>query len=286
MSGASVCDDKRIRAAVALLLKAPMLTVAQAMRAAHFTDGESKYRTIQMQVRRALKRKRGDVDMDVNPFLTPPVGVGTSVKLLAKASTHGAKFAVTGGSHIMTNDFLMAACLKEREHQLATLLKDKKARVQKFTVQQRALAILAGKSLESQAIAEYNNLTAAELDILIRYHGAVPKGGKQEKTTKWKAICDKGKKPAPCLPWTEPEEAALLKLQTEEITMGDTHLGRQEQTMRRELLITGANMTDAEWSAFCEQRQRKIDDRNQPPTEGGIGSTDEVEYEEGEEGAV
>ncbi len=49
----------------------------------------------------------------------------------------------------------------------------------------------------------------AELNILIRYHGAVPKGGKLEKTAKWKAICDKGKKPAVCLPWTEPEEAAL-----------------------------------------------------------------------------
>ena len=37
------------------------------------------------------------------------------VKLLAnKASTHGVKFAVTGGSHIMTNNFIMAACLKER----------------------------------------------------------------------------------------------------------------------------------------------------------------------------
>ena len=79
MSGTSVCDDKRIRAAVALLLKAPMLTVGQAMRAAKSTDGESKDRTIQMQVRRALKRKRGNVDMDVDPFLTPPVGVGTSV---------------------------------------------------------------------------------------------------------------------------------------------------------------------------------------------------------------
>jgi hypothetical protein len=70
-------------------------------------------------------------------------------------------------------------------------------------------------------------------------------------------------------------------LQTDEITIGDTHLGRQEETMKRELLITGANMTDTEWSAFCEQRQRKIDGRNQPPTAGGIGSTGEVLYEEG-----
>ena len=172
----------------------------------------------------------------------------------------------------------MAACLKEREHQLAVLMKDKKARVQKFTVQQKALAILASKSLESQAISEYSNLTASELDVLIRYHGAIPKGGKQEKTAKWKSICDKGTKPAYCLPWTESEEAALLKLQTEEMTMGDTHLGRQEQTTKRELLIAGANMTDAEWSAFCEQRQSKINERNQP---GGIESTGEVIVEEG-----
>jgi hypothetical protein len=124
------------------------------------------------------------------------------------------------------------------------LSKDKKARVQTFAVQQKALAILALKSLESQAVAEYANLTVAELDILIRYHSAVPKGGKQEKMAKWKAICYKGKKPAVCLPWTEPEEAVLVKLQTEEITMGDTHLGRQEETMKREMLIAGANMTD------------------------------------------
>jgi hypothetical protein len=79
----------------------------------------------------------------------------------------------------MTNNFLIAACLKERELQLAALLKDKKARVQKFSVQQKALAILALKSLESQAASNYATLMAAELDILIRYHGAVPKGGKQ-----------------------------------------------------------------------------------------------------------
>jgi len=51
--------------------------------------------------------------------------------------------------------------------------------------------------------------------------------------------------------------------------------------MKRELLIAGANMTDTEWSAFCELRQRKVDDRNRPPTAGGIGSTGEALYEEG-----
>ena len=79
MSGTSVCKDKRIGAAVDLLLKAPMLTVGQGMRAANFTGEESKDSTMQMQVRRALQKKRGVTEIDVNPFQTPPVGVGTSV---------------------------------------------------------------------------------------------------------------------------------------------------------------------------------------------------------------
>ena len=69
-------------------------------------------------------------------------------------------------------------------------------------------------------------------------------------------------------------------MQTEEITMVDTHPGQQEETMTRELLITGANMTDEEWSAFCLLRQKKDDDRNQPPLTAGNGSTGE-ELEEG-----
>lgn len=96
-----MCDDKRIRAAVALLLKAPMLTVGQAMRAAHFPDGESKDRTIQMQVRRALNRKRKDVDMDVDPFLTPPVGVATSVaaNLSLLTTTSASSSSSSGGGN-------------------------------------------------------------------------------------------------------------------------------------------------------------------------------------------
>ena len=51
-------------------------------------------------------------------------------------------------------------------------------------------------------------------------------------------------------------------METEEVSMADTHLARQQETLKRELLITGANMTDKEWGAFCEKRQKKIDERN------------------------
>ena len=63
-----MCDDKRIRAAVDLLLKAPMLTVGHAMREVHFKEGESKDCTMQMQVLRALQKERKVSEIDVNPF--------------------------------------------------------------------------------------------------------------------------------------------------------------------------------------------------------------------------
>jgi len=90
MSGTSVCKDKRIGAAVDLLLKAPMLTVSQGMRAANFNREESKDRTLQMQVRRALQKKRKVTEIDANPFQTPPVGVGTSVTAISSLSTTSA----------------------------------------------------------------------------------------------------------------------------------------------------------------------------------------------------
>jgi len=97
MLGRGVRADKRIRAAVDLLLRAPMLTVAQAMRAANFTDVESKNRTMQMQVRRALEKKRGDTVNDVNPFLTPPVGEGTSVTAISSLTTSASSGGEDGG---------------------------------------------------------------------------------------------------------------------------------------------------------------------------------------------
>ncbi len=139
---------------------------------------------MQMQVRRALERKKGDTANNVNPFLTAPVGGDTPVAVSSLTS------ASSGGVEVL--------------------------------------------------------FPQPKLKRIRRTANAM----QQE------------------------------RMQTEEITMGDTHLDRQEETMKRELLITGANMTDTEWSAFCKQRQRKIDDRNQPPTAGGIGSTG-GEYEEG-----
>ena len=81
----------------------------------------------------------------------------------------------------------------------------------------------ATKSLDFQVASTCLNVT--ELTCLIRYHGTVPKGAKAALLEQWKAICSKGTKPTPCLPWTDEEEMNLQRLQTEEISMTNTHLG-------------------------------------------------------------
>ncbi len=98
---------------------------------------------------------------------------------------------------------------------------------------------------------------------MIHFHGQIPKGDKQQKLLMWKEICAAGTKPPPkCFQWTDKEEAQLLKLETEEVCMADTPLYQQQETLKRELLITATNMTHKEWSAFCEKRQKKIDKKN------------------------
>jgi hypothetical protein len=102
-----------------------------------------------------------------------------------------------------------------------------------------------------------------DLGTLIHFHGQIPKGDKQQKLLMWKEMCAAGMKPPPeCFQWTDEEEAQLLKLETEEVYMANTFLYWQQETLKRELLITGANMIQEEWSVFCEKRQKKIDERN------------------------
>jgi len=43
--------------------------------------------------------------------------------------------------------------------------------------------------------------------------------------------------------------------------MMDTHLGGQEVTVKKELLIAGVDMTGEQWNAFCEERRKLIEER-------------------------
>ena len=241
-------------------------------------DDEEKYNAIQLGndlAVWALKEGGYNADSMIGTLkrskapdpLTRPQSM-ERVRMLANATTHGNKHLITGGAHLMNNDMFLAAASREKEFTLKQMKQEKKSRILKYNTQQKALAILVKNSLEYQAECEYTCLNAEDLGTLIRFHGQIPKGDKQQKLLMWKEICAAGTKPPPeCFQWTDEEEAQLLKLETEEVCMADTLLYRQQETLKRELLIIGANMTVEEWSAFCEKRQKKIDEMNGIPTE-------------------
>ena len=54
---------------------------------------------MQMQVRRALQKKRGVTEIDTDPFQTPPVGEGTSVTAISSLSTTSASSSGGGGDN-------------------------------------------------------------------------------------------------------------------------------------------------------------------------------------------
>ena len=89
---------------------------------------------------------------------------------------------------------------------------------------------MAANSLKYQKEFEYTCLNGEDLATLYHFHGQIPKGGKEQKLLKWKEICATGTKPLPeCFQWTDKEEAQLLKLETEEVSMADTHLARSRR---------------------------------------------------------
>ena len=102
MSSSDSYDQKLVRAMASLLLKVPMLTVPQAMRAAKFSSAQSSHPALQMRVRCALstmkgKRKSsligGSVDISspmesMSEFSTsPPSAASTSAASTASSAT-------------------------------------------------------------------------------------------------------------------------------------------------------------------------------------------------------
>ena len=53
------------------------------------------------------------------------------IELLAKASTHCAKFTATGGFHITSDDMFKSLDISIREKEIAEMEKDKRTRVEK-----------------------------------------------------------------------------------------------------------------------------------------------------------
>ena len=121
MSGKGSQPDPRLVATLRILQKAPILTVPQAMRAAKFSDRESREPTLQQQVRRLVEKSNRPSKPRPNPT-SPVPNVGTVLTAL-KAPPPPEIVATRRSSVKVQRDTSNAAQLKshtKKAHKRAT----------------------------------------------------------------------------------------------------------------------------------------------------------------------
>ena len=190
---------------------------------------------------------------------------------LAKATTHGKKFYVTGGEHITSDDMFIAAEMGNRKREIAEMEKDKKVRVEFHTRHNAALIILDRLNHESDG--NVARLTNKELEVLLRWKGVpVSKMGNMasKRALYQQFVGDRGEDdlgdPAR---WTEADDDHLEVLRIAPIEMGDTAYGRFEARKKRDVEIAYQKMSAEEKESF-KRKMAEIDetgagDRQSPP---------------------
>jgi len=191
------------------------------------------------------------------------------IELLAKASTHGAKFCATHGEHLTSDDMFKACEVPVREAEIKLLVQDKEQRLQWQKNEEEAKQVLV---FGYKALANYLSPELAKL--LAWYQVPANKMGNKHKSfRRWKAILEAeaaGRvagpfeddannvtyQPPVYTKWTPADEAALEESKNREIDIGDTALGRRLDIRKRELSASVRKMTGEERSAL----RRKLDE--------------------------
>ena len=177
--------------------------------------------------------------------VTPPHTVARQL-LLSKASTHGAKFHATWGSHVTSHDMFKALEIPLVQKKIKAMSDDKNSRLAAEDIEKEARGVLAqAKGPET--------FSGPELTILMKWHHIpMPPGfNKPQKLAKWNEILASQTTGSPILPppytkWTEADEDELEKLKKLEIDIKDTELGRHAEMKRREMFASLPTMSKEE----------------------------------------
>ena len=169
------------------------------------------------------------------------------IQLLAKASTHGAKFCATHGEHLTSDDMFKACEVPVMEAEVKRMVQMKELRLlwQKNEEEAKQRLVI-GKALA--------NYLAPELGTLLTWYQvpATKMGNKPERVRRWKAILEAeaaGRVAGPFeddenhitysppvyMKWTPGDEAALEEFKNRQIDIGDTALGQRLDIRKREL---------------------------------------------------
>ena len=200
------------------------------------------------------------------------------IEMLRKASTHGKKFLATRGSHVMNNDFFVAAELNLDQSEIEQLEREKRKRNSAMNTQEKAEKILMKKSDSLQSF-EFDRLPKTDVDTLLRWHGIVP--GKQmtpdTKFSHLRRIFESKKPPPEMERWSAEDEERLQNLRGKEISMEDTAVGRKKIVLEQQLSAATLSMSPTKWNQLVELRKRKYGEEGvTAAAEEVVGVTDEV----------
>ncbi len=181
---------------------------------------------------------------------------------LAQASTHGAKFLATGGSHLMADDFFIAHRKNEAKKEAVELSKVKKRKVHAMKIHQMAMDIMQKRSNKIELL-QFNRLTLLEIETLLRWHdswsGTISKASKAQKSQKLVEIFHSSQSRPSAEEWTAEEEETLQKLQdTNSIQLSDTAVGRQKAVIKQHVFAAGIDLSNEEWEELMELRRNKL----------------------------
>ncbi len=164
------------------------------------------------------------------------------IEELRKATTHGAKFLATGGTHLTTDDLFIAAWKTDSEKEIAELEKEKKRRLAALKIKQAANNIMQQKPNEIQQL-HFSSLTVVELDTLLHWYNLFStKMSKQEKVAKLTEAVTSNREPGAVDEWTAEDEGKLQRLKCAEVDLEDTALGRKKALMELQFQAAGVDM--------------------------------------------
>jgi hypothetical protein len=172
-----------------------------------------------------------------------------------------AKFFVTGGEHVTSNDMFKAAEINRRKAEAAEREKEKKRRVEFHARRETALPIVDRLELELEN--DVGRLTSKELEVLLRWKGvaASKMGNVANRRLLYQQfaegdIVEEVSIPAP---WTDIDEAELVALRDAPIEMYDTAYGRFEEQKKRDVERSYQKMSAVEKEIF-KKKMAEIDE--------------------------
>ena len=142
-------------------------------------------------------------------------------QLLKNAKSAGQRFEITRGSHLSCDDLLISKVLQSNELELKQMEKDKKERV--------AMKICEDNAKKLLEIAP-GELKGEELTTLLLWKGIKKRDHpklKKQKLELWLRVKDNN--PPVFNEWTPADEAKMAKLQSTDIDINDTAIGRQKK---------------------------------------------------------